>query len=73
MYISHLYPQAPLYGIGFSLGANVLTRYLAEEGEASRIIGACVLACVRERVFFYVNQSMRSHNSDAIALESQEE
>ncbi|TCD69717.1 hypothetical protein EIP91_006484 [Steccherinum ochraceum] len=44
MYISSLYPNAPLLGIGFSLGANVLTRYLAEEGERSRLNAGCVLA-----------------------------
>lgn len=33
-------------GIGFSLGANVLTRYLAEEGDNSRFISGCVLGCV---------------------------
>ena len=32
-FLSHLAPQAPLYGIGFSLGANVLAKYLGEEGE----------------------------------------
>ncbi|TCD69713.1 hypothetical protein EIP91_006480 [Steccherinum ochraceum] len=37
MYISATYPKAPLLGVGFSLGANVLTRYLAEEGERSRL------------------------------------
>ena len=42
-----MYPKAPLIGIGFSLGANVLTRYLAEEGEKSRLVAGCALACVR--------------------------
>lgn len=46
MYIHKQYPRAPLIGIGFSLGANVLTRYLAEEGEKSRLIAGCALACV---------------------------
>ncbi|KAF8798005.1 AB-hydrolase YheT [Phlegmacium glaucopus] len=45
MYIAHRYPNAPLLGIGFSLGANVLTRYLGEEGAQTRISSACVLAC----------------------------
>jgi len=45
-YIAHLYPDAPILGIGFSLGANALIRYLAEEGELSRIHAACALACV---------------------------
>ncbi|KAF9053653.1 AB-hydrolase YheT [Hymenopellis radicata] len=45
MYISRLYPNAPLLGLGFSLGANVLTRYLAEEGHRSKLNSACILAC----------------------------
>ncbi|KAF7294953.1 AB hydrolase-1 domain-containing protein [Mycena indigotica] len=45
IYISKLYPRAQLFGLGFSLGANVLTRYLAEEQEKSRLQAACVLAC----------------------------
>ena len=49
MYIAQKYPHAPLLGIGFSLGANVITRYLAEEGANSRLRAACILACVRDR------------------------
>ncbi|KAI9509362.1 AB-hydrolase YheT [Russula earlei] len=45
LYISHRYPTAPLLGLGFSLGANILTRYVAEEGEDCRFISACALAC----------------------------
>ncbi|KAF8275036.1 AB-hydrolase YheT [Lactarius quietus] len=45
LYISHRYPRAPLLGLGFSLGANVLTRYVAEEGDECRLTSACVLAC----------------------------
>ncbi|KAK7014882.1 AB hydrolase-1 domain-containing protein [Favolaschia claudopus] len=45
IYISQRYPRAPLLGLGFSLGANVLTRYLAEEGEKSRLVSGCALAC----------------------------
>ncbi|KAI0361988.1 AB-hydrolase YheT [Trametes cingulata] len=45
MYIAKMYPKAPLIGVGFSLGANVLTRYLAEEGEKSRLVAGCALAC----------------------------
>lgn len=48
-YITHLYPNAPLLGLGFSLGANVLTRYLGEEREATRLRAVCCLACVRQR------------------------
>ncbi len=47
MYITQQFPDAPLLGLGFSLGANVLTRYLGEEGINSKIHSGCVLACVR--------------------------
>jgi len=45
MYISKLYPNAPLLGVGFSLGANVLTRYLAQEGEHSRLMAGVAIGC----------------------------
>nr|VWO94912.1 Mitogen-activated protein kinase (EC [Ganoderma boninense] len=46
MYISHRYPKAKFVsGLGFSLGANVLVRYLAQEGQRSRLIAGCALAC----------------------------
>ncbi|KAI0273611.1 AB-hydrolase YheT [Gloeopeniophorella convolvens] len=45
LHISQRYPEAPLLGLGFSLGANILTRYVAEEGEGCRLISACTLAC----------------------------
>ncbi|THV06770.1 AB-hydrolase YheT [Dendrothele bispora CBS 962.96] len=45
IYISHKYPNAPLLGLGFSLGANIMTRYIAEEGEKSRLCAGCTLAC----------------------------
>ncbi|GLB34977.1 putative alpha/beta hydrolase fold [Lyophyllum shimeji] len=44
-FISKLYPKAPLLGLGFSLGANVLTRYVAEEGKSCRLASLCALAC----------------------------
>lgn len=45
LYISAIYPRAPLIGIGFSLGANIMTRYIGEEGPKSRLRAACVVAC----------------------------
>ncbi|KAF8902108.1 AB-hydrolase YheT [Gymnopilus junonius] len=45
MYIAQEYPDAPLLGLGFSLGANVLTRYLGEEGTLSRVHSAIMLGC----------------------------
>ncbi|KAI0065353.1 AB-hydrolase YheT [Artomyces pyxidatus] len=45
MYLTYKYPKAPILGVGFSLGANVLTRYIAEEGDACRLISGCALGC----------------------------
>ncbi|CDR98745.1 related to putative acyltransferase [Sporisorium scitamineum] len=41
--ITKLYPNSPLVGIGFSLGANVLGRYLGEEGDATPLLGAIIV------------------------------
>jgi predicted alpha/beta-fold hydrolase len=62
MYLKHIYPNAPLLGVGFSLGANVLTRYLAEDGIHSRLIAGCALACVGD-VLFYVISNLDSSRS----------
>lgn len=37
LYIAHKFPDAPVYGIGFSLGAAMLTRYLGTEGAATKM------------------------------------
>ncbi|KAJ6524296.1 AB-hydrolase YheT [Mycena vulgaris] len=50
IYISQMYPRAPLLGVGFSMGAGILIRYLAEEGPASRLIAACALGCPWDNV-----------------------
>lgn len=47
MFIAKTFPKAPLLGLGFSLGANVLVKYLAEEGSESRLQSGCALGCVR--------------------------
>lgn len=31
-YLRKMFPNRPLFGIGFSLGANILTNYIGEEG-----------------------------------------
>ncbi|KAF7448690.1 hydrolase alpha-beta-hydrolase protein [Pyrenophora tritici-repentis] len=38
-----LFPNRPLYGVGFSLGANILTNYCGEEG--SRCVLRAAVAC----------------------------
>lgn len=43
LYLSHMFPDAPLTGIGFSLGANALAKYLGEEGEACPVKAGVVL------------------------------
>jgi predicted alpha/beta-fold hydrolase len=53
LYITHRFPDAPLLGLGFSLGANVLTRYISQEGEKSRLLSGCALGCVSFTVFFH--------------------
>ncbi|KAJ7813782.1 Alpha/Beta hydrolase protein [Mycena olivaceomarginata] len=50
IYISQIYPQAPLLGVGFSMGAGILIRYLAEEGTSSRLVSGCALACPWDNV-----------------------
>lgn len=50
VFITYLFPDAPLVGLGFSLGANVIVRYLAEEKDMSRLSAACVLSCVSRTV-----------------------
>lgn len=58
MHIAQLYPNAPLLGLGFSLGANVVTRYLGEEGDLSRLHAACVLACVSFSDFISCDENL---------------
>ena len=41
--ITKLYPNSPLVGIGFSLGANVLGRYLGEEGDNTPLLGGVIV------------------------------
>ncbi|KAJ2822217.1 hypothetical protein FBU31_004656 [Coemansia sp. 'formosensis'] len=39
------YPQAPLVGIGFAMGANLLTRYLGEQGDISPLTAGVAICC----------------------------
>ncbi|CAN4110713.1 unnamed protein product [Withania somnifera] len=44
--INHLhtqYPHAPLFAVGTSIGANVLVKYLGEEGVNTAIVGAAAI------------------------------
>jgi len=48
LYLAHLFPKAKMFGIGFSLGAAVMTRYLGEQGEDCRLRAACVMCAPLE-------------------------
>ncbi|KAJ2547292.1 hypothetical protein EV175_005278 [Coemansia sp. RSA 1933] len=39
-YVSKTMPNAPLFGLGFSLGANILTKYIGEEGGNCKFLAA---------------------------------
>ena len=39
-YVRSRYPSAPLFAIGWSLGANILVNYLGEEGAAAAAASA---------------------------------
>nr|CAG8436650.1 9338_t:CDS:2 [Entrophospora candida] len=43
-YIKESIPGAPLMAVGFSLGANLLVKYLGEEGDKTPLIGAASVA-----------------------------
>jgi predicted alpha/beta-fold hydrolase len=51
-YLTHKYPRAPLLGLGFSVGGNILTRYLSEEGEASRLSSVLTISNVGLSSFY---------------------
>uniref|UniRef100_A0A452Z6W6 Serine aminopeptidase S33 domain-containing protein n=1 Tax=Aegilops tauschii subsp. strangulata TaxID=200361 RepID=A0A452Z6W6_AEGTS len=39
-YLHQKYPEAPLFTVGTSLGANILVKYLGEEGGSTPVAGA---------------------------------
>lgn len=41
-WLQQQYPNRPMFGVGFSLGANILTNYIGEEGEACALKAAVV-------------------------------
>ncbi|KAL3689612.1 hypothetical protein R1sor_015921 [Riccia sorocarpa] len=44
-YIHQKYPKAPLLAIGTSIGANILVKYLGEEGSKTPLGGAIAICC----------------------------
>ncbi|THH31102.1 hypothetical protein EUX98_g3064 [Antrodiella citrinella] len=43
-YICHTFPQSTVFGLGFSLGGNIVAKYVGEEGANCPLSGAVVLA-----------------------------
>ncbi|CAG8165466.1 unnamed protein product [Penicillium salamii] len=43
-WVRQTFPNRPLFGIGFSLGANILTNYLGEEGDSCLLNSAVICA-----------------------------
>lgn len=43
-YLSKLQPEAPLVGVGFSIGGNILAKYLGEVGTNTPLIGAATVS-----------------------------
>ncbi|THH16376.1 hypothetical protein EW146_g4267 [Bondarzewia mesenterica] len=46
LWIAHTFPGSPIYGLGFSLGANALTKYAGEEGDACPLTALASVANV---------------------------
>ncbi|KAI0325714.1 AB-hydrolase YheT [Cubamyces sp. BRFM 1775] len=44
LWICHTFPECRIYGLGFSLGGNILTKYAGEEGDACPLQGLVTLA-----------------------------
>ncbi|TMO42054.1 hydrolase [Pseudoalteromonas sp. S4389] len=43
-YLKSKFPKRPLFAVGFSLGGNVLAKYLGEQGSKSNLNGAAVVS-----------------------------
>jgi len=56
-FLSHFAPHAPLYGIGFSLGANQMAKLVGEDAESSPLNAAVVLGAPFDFVKGHVSLS----------------
>lgn len=43
-HVAARWPDAPMFALGYSLGANILGKYLGEEGDRVPLVGACVVS-----------------------------
>lgn len=69
-FLSHMAPDAPMYGVGFSLGANQQAKFVGEEGPDCPYNGAVVLGAPFDFVKGHVALSsswLRSIYSRAMA------
>jgi predicted alpha/beta-fold hydrolase len=44
LFLRSRYPDSPMFGLGFSLGANIMAKLLGEDGAAAQLWGALVCA-----------------------------
>ncbi|KAI5073813.1 hypothetical protein GOP47_0011826 [Adiantum capillus-veneris] len=44
-HVHQAYPQAPIFAVGTSIGANILVKYLGEEGDSTPLGGAAAICC----------------------------
>jgi uncharacterized protein len=81
-YLSKKFPNNPLYAVGFSLGGNMLAKYLGERKDNSHLSGSVVISapldlglCAKEisqgfsRVYQkYLVEKLRNKTKDKLAL-----
>ncbi|KAI0037036.1 Alpha/Beta hydrolase protein, partial [Vararia minispora EC-137] len=60
LWIAKTFPDSPVYGLGFSLGANLLTKYVGEEAESCPLSAAVSIANPFD--FVAVSKNVESFN-----------
>lgn len=43
-YLAYLFPKAPIFGVGFSVGGSIMARYLGEQGDRCPLRSACIIS-----------------------------
>ncbi|KAJ2802680.1 hypothetical protein H4R21_002326 [Coemansia helicoidea] len=44
-HVARRFPRAPMVGVGFSMGGNLLTRYMGDAGDRALLAAAAVISC----------------------------